>query len=65
MHLGRNQETAKFGRISTDRVINVADIAYSLLSRIDGMLFVLDAGSDGQPVDFGNFYELCAIVTAV
>ena len=62
--LGNNVEAAKFSGISTDRMIILAYVICSFLAGLAGLLMVLDVNS-GQPVDFGNFYELYAIAAAV
>ena len=62
--LGNNEEAAKFSGINTDRMIILAYVICSALAGLGGVLFILDSNS-GQPVDFGNFYELFAIAAAV
>ncbi len=62
--LGNNVEAARFSGINTDRMIILAYVICSFLAGLAGLLMVLDVNS-GQPVDFGNFYELYAIAAAV
>jgi ribose transport system permease protein len=62
--LGRNEQAARYSGINTDRMIVLAYVICSLLAGLGGMLFIFDTNT-GQPVDFGNFYELYAIAAAV
>jgi ribose transport system permease protein len=62
--LGRNEQAARYSGINTDRMIILAYVICSLLAGLGGMLFIFDTNT-GQPVDFGNFYELYAIAAAV
>jgi ribose transport system permease protein len=62
--LGNNEEAARYSGINTDRMIILAYVICSFLAGIGGLLFILDLNS-GQPVSFGNFYELYAIAAAV
>jgi ribose transport system permease protein len=62
--LGNSEEAARFSGINTERMTIVAYVICSALSGLAGLLFVLDVNL-AQPVDFGNFYELFAIASAV
>lgn len=62
--LGRNEQAALYSGINTDRMVLLAYVVCSTLAGLGGMLFVLDI-NDAQPSDFGNFYELYAIASAV
>ncbi|HSI33362.1 MAG: ABC transporter permease [Phycisphaerae bacterium] len=62
--LGRNEQAARYSGINTDRMVILAYVICSVLSGFGGILFMLDTNS-GQPVDFGNVYELYAISAAV
>ena len=62
--LGRNEQAARYSGINTDRMVILAYVICSLLAGLGGMLFIFDTNT-GQPVDFGNFYELYAIAAAV
>lgn len=64
MALGNNEEAAKYSGINTARMIILAYVICSFLAGVAGLLFILDLDS-GQPVSFGNFYELYAIAAAV
>ena len=62
--LGRNEQAARYSGINTDGMTILAYVICSLLAGLGGMLFIFDTNT-GQPVDFGNFYELYAIAAAV
>lgn len=62
--LGNSETAARYSGINTDRMIIVAYAICSFLAGVGGLLFILDLNS-GQPVSFGNFYELYAIAAAV
>jgi ribose transport system permease protein len=62
--LGRNEQAARYSGINTDRMILLAYVICALLAGFGGILFMTDVNS-GQPVDFGNVYELYAISAAV
>ncbi len=62
--LGNNEEAARFSGVRTKSLTVLAYAICSFLAGLGGLLFVLDTNS-AQPVDFGNFYELFAIASAV
>ncbi len=62
--LVRNEQAARYSGINTDLMIIIAYVICSLLAGFGGILFMCD-GNNGQPVDFGNVYELYAIAAAV
>jgi ribose transport system permease protein len=62
--LGRNEQAARYSGISTDRMTVLAYVICSLLAGFGGLLFILN-DNQGQPSNYGNFYELYAIAAAV
>lgn len=62
--LGNNEPAARFSGINTNFMTVLAYVICSVLAGLAGLLFSLD-NNGGQPVDFGNFYELFAIAAAV
>ena len=62
--LGRNEQAAHYSGINTDRMVILAYVICSLLAGLGGILFILN-DNQGQPSNYGNFYELYAIAAAV
>ncbi|MFT5467434.1 MAG: ribose transport system permease protein [Verrucomicrobiales bacterium] len=62
--LGNNEPAARFSGINTSFMTVLAYVICSVLAGLAGLLFSLD-NNGGQPVDFGNFYELFGIAAAV
>jgi ribose transport system permease protein len=62
--LGRNEQAARFSGINTDGMTILAYVICSLLAGFGGILFILN-DNQGQPSNYGNFYELYAIAAAV
>jgi ribose/xylose/arabinose/galactoside ABC-type transport system permease subunit len=62
--LGRNEQAARFSGINTDGMTVLAYVICSLLAGFGGILFILN-DNQGQPSNYGNFYELYAIAAAV
>jgi ribose transport system permease protein len=62
--LGNNPEAARYSGINVGRMTLLAYVICSSLAGLGGMLLVLDVNA-AQPSDFGNFWELYAIASAV
>jgi ribose transport system permease protein len=62
--IGHNPKAAYYSGLNTLRLTTLAYTFSSFFAGLAGIFFVLDVNS-AQPADFGNFYELYAIASAV